>query len=398
MVAGIAKKAAKACPNNVSHGFMLGKSPVTNAKAHIGHEYTLSFDLTDFFDTVNEAHLKGKLSEEELKLVFVDGAPRQGLPTSPPVANLAASDMDKAILKWRDKNKFQFIYTRYADDLTFSYDDVTLTEVLKKEIPIIVKRCNFKLNESKTKFQSNKGGYRIITGIAVGDELRPTRYIRRKLRAAIHQNNYFCAQGLQEWMKLKEPKEKNSRKLCDDELNALCLLWRLPKINLSKVPEKVEEDVGDNCIITGDIAYTLGCSTFTTGWVSCLSQPNGQYRKTAVFWVYMRGTRVAALLSDKTKIFGKTERRIMKARALVHELRNGQKVFDRLYGSESDKKELMNKLTSLGYEDIKTVPRNLDVVGHSPASYSCYFDNLKSRLSTASQGPWKGRKVRVLHT
>ena len=33
------------------HGFCRGRSPVTNASQHIGREYTLSFDLKDFFES-----------------------------------------------------------------------------------------------------------------------------------------------------------------------------------------------------------------------------------------------------------------------------------------------------------------------------------------------------------
>jgi len=47
----IADRAEKACPKEVPHGFMRKRSPVTNAQAHVGHEFTLTMDLRDFFAT-----------------------------------------------------------------------------------------------------------------------------------------------------------------------------------------------------------------------------------------------------------------------------------------------------------------------------------------------------------
>ena len=39
------------------HGFMPGRSAVTNAMQHVGDwEYTLNFDLKDFFDSVGPRH------------------------------------------------------------------------------------------------------------------------------------------------------------------------------------------------------------------------------------------------------------------------------------------------------------------------------------------------------
>src|SRR5258708_358251 len=49
--------ALKMDKHGVSHGFMPGRSPVTNAMAHRGFMYSLSFDLESWFDTVTPWHL-----------------------------------------------------------------------------------------------------------------------------------------------------------------------------------------------------------------------------------------------------------------------------------------------------------------------------------------------------
>ncbi len=403
LVGQIGRKALRACPEGVCHGFARGRSPVTNALAHVGHQYTTCFDLKDFFDAVTESHLKGKLKDEELASVLVDGAPRQGLPTSPAVANLAASDMDKAILKWRDKHKLQFIYTRYADDLSFSYDDPSLMKLLLETIPQIVGRCGFKVNPEKTRTMNARSGRRIITGVAVDDAVHAPRRVKRRLRAALHQKNTAQSRGLAEWCKVKTPRERTQEKdIIGYELERLTRTWRLPKFNLNKLPDKTaEEDLGDGCIVTPDPVYMLGMSTWTTGWRSCMRQPNGQFRKGVVFWCYLRGTRVAAYLSDKTMVVAGVERRVMRARALVHELRNGAKVYDRLYGNPGDTDHLKGKLRAAGYISVeearKQYGHGIKVVGHAPSgTRRPHFDNLSASTVTASEGSWKGKQVRVI--
>ena len=185
------------------HGFMVGRSPVTNAVQHINKNYTLSFDIENFFDSVNKAHLIGLIPESIIDKVLINGSPKQGLPTSPVVCNIAATKFDKAILSLiADSN---IVYTRYADDLTFSFDDQNYVNVLKLEIPKILKRFDFSVNTKKTKLQLAKNGRRIITGIAVDSDIYPTRKTKRKLRAAIHNGNQQKIRGLQEWNDLKMP-------------------------------------------------------------------------------------------------------------------------------------------------------------------------------------------------
>lgn len=209
----ISDRAEALCHGGVVHGFMFGKSPVTNAMRHVGKIYTTCFDLKDFFDTVGMRQLRGILPKETLDLVLVDGAARQGLPTSPAVANIAANFMDRRILRWIKRKKLDVVYTRYADDLSFSYDDSSVTEMLKREIPDIVERFGFKANCSKTHTMCALGGRRIICGVAVDNEIHPTRKTKRRLRAAQHHNKFPQAAGLTEWCKLKIPASYRLRQM-----------------------------------------------------------------------------------------------------------------------------------------------------------------------------------------
>jgi hypothetical protein len=208
----IARKARMACPEEVCHGFTEGRSPVTNALAHVGRRFTTCFDLRDFFDTVRLEHVRDLLTAREARLTFVSGAPRQGLPTSPAVANLAAAWLDRTILKWVSDHALNVVYTRYADDLSFSYDDPELTAAILRVIPQIVIACGFQVNDRKTRTQSAKRGRRMITGVAVDqDDVHAPRDMKRRLRAAQHQNKSAQARGLGEWCKLPLPRPERAR-------------------------------------------------------------------------------------------------------------------------------------------------------------------------------------------
>ena len=197
--------------HKVAHGFLPGRSIVTNALAHVGDwQITLHFDFENFFDSVTPAlaaEVPKKAGENHQfryhftaawNLAFPDGAARQGLPTSPAIANIAAAPFDAAVIALRDsltpKRRIlgsrgpAFIYTRYADDLTFSMNSEVVAAKLLAEIPALAAAHGFAINATKTTRQHARAGHRIVTGIAVTPSgIVPTRQARRKLRAASHQ-------------------------------------------------------------------------------------------------------------------------------------------------------------------------------------------------------------------
>lgn len=386
------KKVETLCSKHV-HGFINKRSPVTNAKEHLGFKYSLSFDLKDFFDTVTPALLNGKLTKEQVEQCMPNQRAYQGLPTSPAIANLAAIEMDRAIIK--KTNPLEIVYTRYADDLTFSFNDFKHVDYLKAEVAQIIRRCGFKVNEKKTRLQDARYGNRVITGVAVGEILKAPRNVRRKLRAAQHQGNINEISGLKEWIKLKEPQEKKTRPYTQDQVNELCKLWDLKVIKIHDLPFKDEDEIDGDFLITGDFAYNLGISNYTTNWTSCMTHPTGCNHKGGNLWPYMKGTRVAALLSDKTKTFGSFERRNMKARALVHKFRDGQLGYDRVYGeSDEIKAQLANWLASKGYKHLSEISGQ-KVEGQVPHRISKmpYLDSLTSFTGTSTMGCEQGKKV-----
>lgn len=403
-------KARKACPPSVCHGFTRRRSPVTNALAHVGHAYTITMDLKDFFDSITPAMLSKKLPRDEVRECLIDPGdgrgprPLQGLPTSPAVANLAAADMDRAILRAVERAKLQIVYTRYADDLALSYDDPTATAWIMREIPMIARRCGFRIAPHKTRLMSAHAGRRIITGVAVGEHgIYPTREIKRRLRAARHQSAARKAAGLAEWAALKLPKERPNTPPPDaalvalrfqrqSEAERLAKYWRLGQLpRMPETPPELEVTDGD-FIITRDPVYILGMSTYTTGWTSCMRQPEGQYRKGVLTWYALAGTYIAALLSRRTVTHGGVTRRAMQARALIHRFRNGQVAYDRRYGDLESIERLRQWLRSRGIEPVSRIASGTRVIGNVPRRLARpYCDSLHPKPMM-----FQGRKVWVL--
>lgn len=185
----------------VAHAFIANRNPVTCALPHRGFQVTVSCDLENWFDTVREDQLVAAgVPPEVAKAITIDGVCRQGLPTSPVAANIAAVAMDKEILAALASAKgmydfVDFVYTRYADDITISFsftDDGMHHEEVYAEMVVRIIRNRaanqgWTISERKTHIQNAKAGRRIIVGIAVTARVQATRETRRKLRAATHQ-------------------------------------------------------------------------------------------------------------------------------------------------------------------------------------------------------------------
>lgn len=216
------------------HGFVPGRNCVTNAVTHVGDwRFTLSMDIADFFDYVLIDNLPEQIKAAALSsdIEFPNGRAVQGLPCSPALSNVAMHDADRRILDLRIRNRFghNFVYTRYADDLTFSFNLGDVGRRLESEIPTILSEYGFSVNPSKTKWQAAASGMRRITGINVDSHgVHLPRSMKRRIRAATRQKEHRMSRktaarfsgdpyaqagqlrGLIEWSLLKTPKNTDT--------------------------------------------------------------------------------------------------------------------------------------------------------------------------------------------
>ena len=77
------------------------------------------------------------------------------------------------------------VYTRYADDLSFSSNNRTKLNSIEKIVKYIVKEEGFEINEKKTRYLSNDVK-KTITGITINnEEVHVDKALKKKIRAMI---------------------------------------------------------------------------------------------------------------------------------------------------------------------------------------------------------------------
>lgn len=203
--------------HGAAHGFLKGRSILTNAEIHAGAKVIVKFDLLGFYPTVTVRRVRGLfrragLSEQIATLMaqlatespretiethgrthYVATGPRslpQGAPTSPSITNALCFRLDCRLSGLAKKLGAR--YTRYADDLTFSWHNAAPTKIggLMRAVKMIVKSEGFEVHGKKTRVMRN-GGRQKVTGLVVNtapaDEptARVPRSTVRHLRAAI---------------------------------------------------------------------------------------------------------------------------------------------------------------------------------------------------------------------
>jgi hypothetical protein len=195
------------------HGFWPGRSPVTAALMHVGAKSAFSLDLENFFDHCTyERFVPLVKYPDEFRSAFRKhpvtkmSVAAQGLPTSPMISNLCFTPIDAELKQLASKNTLT--YTRYADDLTFSSCDEnanlkSLVEAARK----IIEQHGFPIAQHKIRLWRRRSGRLIVCGVGVDETgVYPTRRMKRRLRAALHQRKEPQARGLAEWCSLKLPR------------------------------------------------------------------------------------------------------------------------------------------------------------------------------------------------
>jgi RNA-directed DNA polymerase len=193
-----------------AHGFVDERSVVSNAKPHVGARIVVKMDLVDFFPTIHFGRLTGlfqhygagKEAAETLAAIVTwreelpDGHVAwpsvlpQGAPTSPALSNLVCRRLDARLAALATKVDAQ--YTRYADDLTFSFamePEKGLGHFLWWTNQIIGQE-GFRENLKKRRVLK-PGGQQRVTGVVTNTRLAIPREARRRFRAVLHHCKRF---------------------------------------------------------------------------------------------------------------------------------------------------------------------------------------------------------------
>lgn len=198
------------------HGFVPGRSTLTNAAVHTGSKTILKMDIKQFFPTVTYPRVRGlfrkagyrkqiatllallctepprEIVEHKGKSYYIAMGPRclpQGAPTSPAITNTICLRLDHRLSGVAKAYGWRF--TRYADDLTFSLPEKHQgTPHIGSMIGLVTRIVadeGFEIHAKKTRVLRS-GGCQTVTGLVVNGDGTPRvpRRIRRQVRTMVH--------------------------------------------------------------------------------------------------------------------------------------------------------------------------------------------------------------------
>lgn len=187
---------------SLSHGFERKRSIITNAMMHIGRKHVFNIDLENFFGSFNFGRVRGFFIKNKYfqlspdiatviaKIACHNNELPQGSPCSPVITNLIVHSLDIRLAKLASKNSC--IYTRYADDITFSSresffplkiaQEVNGQYVVSKKVCREINRSGFCINDKKTRNQY-KDSRQDVTGLIVNKKPNTKNEYWRTVRA-----------------------------------------------------------------------------------------------------------------------------------------------------------------------------------------------------------------------
>ena len=202
--------------HGAAHGFLTGRSIATNAMEHTNSQVIVKMDIENFFPSISWKRVKGvfrkagyneqiatllallctesprqiiKKDNKTLYIALADRCLPQGAPTSPAMTNALCLSLDRRITGMTSKAGMR--YTRYADDLTFSYPTKHKKTAEISRLIGGVKRIlgeeGFQVNVKKTQV-IRQSTHQEVTGLIVNGKGMPrvNRQLKRQMRAAIH--------------------------------------------------------------------------------------------------------------------------------------------------------------------------------------------------------------------
>jgi RNA-directed DNA polymerase len=212
-----------------AHGFIKGRSIRSNAEPHAKSRFVLNIDLENFFPTIHFGRIRGMLMSKPYYLgkqaaqMIADLCCRnrvlpQGAPTSPILANMVCAQMDsqlKALAK-----KYHCMYTRYADDLSFSTKARSFPKALARiptdeggqldvgdELLQLIIASGFRVNTGKIRI-ATRHERQEVTGLTTNRFPNVPRRFVRQIRAMLHAWKTFGLDKAQQefWQKYDKRK------------------------------------------------------------------------------------------------------------------------------------------------------------------------------------------------
>ena len=185
--------ASRTMVSPVAKAFMPGKSLRDNARFHKRKQKVVALDITDFFPSIGFGAVLGVFQNMGYskpvcvmlaRLCTLRGKLPQGAPTSPMLSNLFFKKTDDNIFHYCRSRSI--LYTRYADDLVFSGNDLKPQQLITF-VKMLLSSRQMVLNEKKTKVMG-RSSRQSVTGVVVNDKMQ----VSREYRDEIRQEVYYC--------------------------------------------------------------------------------------------------------------------------------------------------------------------------------------------------------------
>lgn len=181
------------CHRSVT-GFERGRSIVDAASPHVGKRVVIRIDIRRFFESTTAERVSEWLRQLGwdadataflVTMLTHNGHLPQGAATSPRLSNLVNARMDSGLAKLA--RRFKGDYTRYADDITLSFNLRSGRRVrgIIQVVRRILKRAGYEMHGRKTRVLRRHQRQNVL-GLTVNDKVALPRQLRRRLRAVRH--------------------------------------------------------------------------------------------------------------------------------------------------------------------------------------------------------------------
>lgn len=208
-------------PHNAAFAYVKDRKVLTHAEKHCAADWILKVDIKDFFSNISERQIykvfeslgyphllafemarlctretprrKGKrwvnrlvIDQPNNYFSTTVGSLPQGAPTSPALSNLVCFEMDAQLEAL--SLEIGATYSRYADDLCFSFPKTTREEILKakRNISKILYDHGFQENPKKTKIIP-PGARKMVIGLLINSDVpKIPKEIRNKVRMHLY--------------------------------------------------------------------------------------------------------------------------------------------------------------------------------------------------------------------
>lgn len=314
----------------LSHGFKKDHSIITNADKHRKKLYVLNIDIQDFFGSIHIGRLRGffitnrsfslqpKIATILSQIMCHEDKLPQGSPTSPVASNLIGHLLDVRMVSLASKNGC--VYSRYADDITFSTNKLKFPQSIAYKIDDthdwipgsdllkIISKSGFGLNHNKTRMQYNRA-QQTVTGLIVNSITHTPASFRRTVRAMAHKlfldGDYYVQEKPKHLKKEKISIPRGQLKKLEGMFSYIYMVDNFNRAKIVSNSSKKQEEFPLRSIerIHGDFLFYKNFYGASAPTIICEGKTDNVYLTCAIKSLHAKFPELASLTKEgKTRL------------------------------------------------------------------------------------------------